>query len=76
MCKNMLNQKKSLRLKKKNCIFKKLIEREKNDYYDYSIDEDYTMNNSEASIVGENEKTRGGGEIRGENCMAGERLHR
>ena len=54
---NLLNQKKSLRLKKKNLLFKKLIEREKNDYYDYSIDEDYTMNNSEASIVGENEKT-------------------
>jgi hypothetical protein len=37
---NLLNQKKSLRLKKKNLLFKKLIEREKDDYYDYSIDEE------------------------------------
>jgi hypothetical protein len=38
---SLLNQKKSLRLKNKNLLFKKLIEREKDDYYDYSIDEEY-----------------------------------
>ena len=55
---NVLNQKKSLRLKKKNLLFKKLIEREKDDYYDnYSIDEDYEeMDTAEVVVPRAEEK--------------------